>query len=738
MWYCALFFLVFSVTMTAQPSDILLAGNLTGLQIARDPTGDLIVAGTAGVQIGEASFAPFYPPCSGGGDCGAIPTRFTDIYVAKLSPDGSRKQWDRIIGGSGFDFLRKVLVGPAGEIYLVVDTSSSDFPITAGTRFAGGSALLRLTAGGATDFSLFPVEREGAGIADLLLESSGGLLFTGTIGQTVNSVRFTGRMSMPGRTVQLSRFALGGTFLSRDRQGNVIIRGTAIGPEGAIETTPGAFQPHATLAFCGSASIGFPCPQQFIAKFAPDLQSLIFSTYLSGNSYTVPTGPAIELEDGSLFLAGTTRSTDYPTTADAFIRNYPSGVPFRFRSREDWASFATILSEDGARLEYSTYIGGAGTTQLTSASLRNQSTVVLRGLATTAFAGMPGRAQGCAPQDGRVTHYSFSEGFTYASFEADFNVESRRIARGAVRPDLSFDNQIVPTIETGDTLIAAPVLQTWTQASTEGELAARPDPQLTRSYAVLRQVPSHADAKPKLTCIEDTASLQSFAGEIAPGQLLTLFGDNLPIAQPAPFDSSQENLPTQLSGAELRIDGTAVPLLYASSSQINFVAPSTLTPGSKLSMELWVNGEQTASQQVSVVARKPSVFVRPGGTPGSCRYPEAAVVFAGGEPVTCENRAAAGDVVSFFFNGLGTGDQPDSLINQRTDIPPPGDLGVFFESGSWEVLYFGPAMGQPAGVWQANLRVPAKTTFGLRNVLFSFNQEMSPWLRGELWLSDPR
>jgi hypothetical protein len=53
-----------------------------------------------------------------------------DGVVACLSPDGSRLLYATYLGGSGDDGIRGMTIGPAGEIYLVGETTSADFPVS--------------------------------------------------------------------------------------------------------------------------------------------------------------------------------------------------------------------------------------------------------------------------------------------------------------------------------------------------------------------------------------------------------------------------------------------------------------------------------------------------------------------------------------------------------------------------------------------------------------------------------
>jgi len=84
-----------------------------------------------------------------------------------------------------------------------------------------------------------------------------------------------------------------------------------------------------------------------ISKLDPTASTLIFSTFLGGNNSD--TRPDIDVgEDGSLFIAGSTFSTDFPVTAGAF-QTTNSG---------DRTGFLTKLQSVGSALIFSTYLGG--------------------------------------------------------------------------------------------------------------------------------------------------------------------------------------------------------------------------------------------------------------------------------------------------------------------------------------------------------------------------------------------
>jgi hypothetical protein len=80
---------------------------------------------------------------------------------------------------------------------------------------------------------------------------------------------------------------------------------------------------------------------------------LNYSTYLGGNSDDMAAGIAVD-SNGNAFIAGTTFSTTFPTTSNAYIPE-----PLAANGGTSFATFVSELNPAGTQLLYSTYLAGS-------------------------------------------------------------------------------------------------------------------------------------------------------------------------------------------------------------------------------------------------------------------------------------------------------------------------------------------------------------------------------------------
>lgn len=150
-----------------------------------------------------------------------------------------------------------------------------------------------------------------------------------------------------------------GMTATYDYDGHLFTGGTVYGP--GYPTTPGAYK--TTTNLTGVSMI----TDVVITKFSPDGSTLVYSTYLGGGTATTGTETVNSLivnKQNELYAYGVTSSSDFPTTADAYNRNFKGGTPLQFmQNGTNFAAgtdiYVTKFNANGTALIGSTLIGGS-------------------------------------------------------------------------------------------------------------------------------------------------------------------------------------------------------------------------------------------------------------------------------------------------------------------------------------------------------------------------------------------
>ena len=250
----------------------------------------------------------------GQGSPGAIAAK---AEAAEL-PQGPRSilTYSTYLGGRSNDIVHAIAVDLQGNVYLVGETVSPDFPVTAG-------AFQPTHAGKpGNDCSIFT----GCYLSDAFvakLDSSGKIVYASYLGGSNADAAYG---------------------IAVDPQGNAYISGTTASPNfpvtaGAFQTTPGSNSTHA-----------------FVAKVNASGSALVYSTLLggSGSEYSVA-GVRID-GAGNAYVAGTTTSLNFPVTTGAFQSTAATASNPLFPLTH---GFVSKLNPTGSALTYSTYLSGS-------------------------------------------------------------------------------------------------------------------------------------------------------------------------------------------------------------------------------------------------------------------------------------------------------------------------------------------------------------------------------------------
>ncbi len=216
-----------------------------------------------------------------------------DIYVCKLDPSGKQIIYCTYIGSPNYDAIMDFKVNSAGEVVVFAYNGGGGFPTTPG-------AFDETYNGGLDDYAVLKLSADGS-----------SLVYSTYFGGDKNE--HEGRMAL-------------------DSNDNAYIFGITASQN--IPTTSGAYQ----TAYGG----GFR--DAVLAKFS-NTGSLTYCTYLGGSAFDY--GRAITInESGEVYLAGTTGSSNFPTTPNAYDQSISSS--------ED--VFIAKISASGSDLLYSTFI----------------------------------------------------------------------------------------------------------------------------------------------------------------------------------------------------------------------------------------------------------------------------------------------------------------------------------------------------------------------------------------------
>lgn len=320
-----------------------------------------------------------------------------DAFVSKLDATGSNLLYSTYLGGSGNDVGDELVVDGSGMIYVAGGTVSSDFPTTFGvpdSTFNGvrdvfltkiaplpGNPPVFSTYVGGSDYD----EPEDITLNGAYVYVTGGTFsfsFPTTAG--AYDVSFNGerdayvfKADTSTGAIVYSTF-LGGTKEENsgsvvvDANGNAYIAGSTQSPD--YPTTTGAYDRSMT----GAGDI-------FIAKLDATGANLLFSTYLGGNATEGNTKLAVDAAN-TVFVAGNSSSTDFPTTAVGYDTTFNGGSDV----------ILARLAADGSTVLYGTYFGGSGNDTTHGFGMNAQGQLFLGGSAAADFPATNGSFAGGA------------------------------------------------------------------------------------------------------------------------------------------------------------------------------------------------------------------------------------------------------------------------------------------------------------------------------------------------------
>ncbi len=625
---------------------------------------------------------------SGGSCAGGIALQpCFDVFAAKLNAAGSDIEWATYYGGLGNDIAAAASLADDGTLWIVGHTNSDDFPVPSGAAQTEGRGrndafALRLGPNGERRAATLIGGSDAEIAVDIAALEDGGAV-------AVGHTKSTDLPATDG--FQRDKRGVGertDVFVTRVGADAGSLRLTYLGGSGDDQAGGVAIGRGGQIWVAGATgSRDFPVTddaiQGALASDAPDAFLAVFNT-VSGRPYATYFGGSgadatkrVEADaDGRVYVLGSTESRDFPTTRGAALPVWKRSLTFLAR-----------FSNTAQRPDYSTYL--LGSAQDLAVDAEGQAWA-----AGVTGAGSPIFGSGALPAcNGNILRKISAEG-------------SRLLFSGFI-PGL------------GEIDVDPEGFLYTAGADATGGLRTTPDSfnqeHAGQSDVYLAKMAIETDRARSITCVENGASF--YAGEVAPGEIVTLFGSGLGPEAPAFLEVSEGGfVKSDLAGVRVLFDGVPGPLVYVEFNQINVVAPYALAGKSSTMIQLERDGELSDAFEAPVVDAHPGLFTRDSTGAGP-----AAIVNQDGTINTPENPAAAGSVVSLFGTGEGQTEPAgvDGLVTPETieTLPRPRlPVRVTIGNVEAEVTYAGAAPGFVSGVLQINVRIPAGTAPGLAPV----------------------
>ena len=639
--------------------------------IAVDSIGNTYVTGGAG-STNFPTTAPLQSALQGA----------EDVFVTKISPNGSAKLYSTYLGGGGPDEGRGIAVDVQGNAYITGSAGSIDFPTKNAIQDTpGGSGDAFVAKLNATGSALVFSTYLGANAIDfgsaIALDTAGNAYVTGSTFsanfptknafQSVKGAQedaFVAKINAAG-TAWVYATYLGGNNLD---QGNAIAVDAAGSAYITGYTQSTDFPLASPLRSSNASSV-----DAFASKLNPAGSALVYSTYLGGSATDYGTAIAVDAS-GSAYVTGIVTSDDFP------LAN-PIDNTLGSHAVDD--AFVTKFSPSGT-LDYSTYLGGGGADDPYALAVYQSGNVYITGRTNSS--------------DFPLNNAIQATRFAFDMFVTEINAAgSARLFSTFIGGTGSESGRGIAVDKLGNIHVAGegtstdfPVVKPL-QGTNGGGAGSQDGLVLLLGDAV----PSSG---PVITTVSDNLVE---GGAVVPGGWFYVKGSDLADVQRiwGSGDFTDPNtLPTNLNGVEVWVNGAPVPVYFISPGQVNAQAPSNIS--GTMTVQVFRLGLGSNIVTVPVAQLQPSIYFY---QVNSKNY--AAALFQDyslmGDPaiVPGTHKARPGDIIQLYASGLGPAPSGTVLSS------PVPITGVGVTSGTTDAQVLAAALVAP-GQFQVNFTVP--------------------------------
>jgi uncharacterized protein (TIGR03437 family) len=202
-------------------------------------------------------------------------------------------------------------------------------------------------------------------------------------------------------------------------------------------------------------------------------------------------------------------------------------------------------------------------------------------------------------------------------------------------------------------------------------------------------------------------------GGLVPGEVISIFGDNLGPATLAPLQIGADGttLFTTLGSTQVLIGGDPVPLIFSQQKQVSAIVPYSISAKTLVDVQVKLDFVLSNAVTMPIANVSPALFSVDGTGKG-----QGAILNQNNSVNSSTNPAHPGDVLLLFGTGDGLRDPllMEGQLTPKVEPLPRTKLPVQVTVGgiSATVSYAGGAPGLVAGVLQVNIKLPDDVTVG--------------------------
>jgi uncharacterized protein (TIGR03437 family) len=598
--------------------------------IAVDGSGNAYVTGFTNSPKFPATAGAYQTACgfvgtSGMSNCPGAQSAF----LTKLSPTGSLV-YSTFFGHSNETGVA-IAVDSKGQAYIAGDTVDQCAALSGGNA-VGPATCFPTTANAVLPGSTFNQtlnpnnDNQGSAFISVFDAAGASLLYSSLFGGTGNQSTGNGHATY-------------GSGVAVDASGNFYLAGTT--GSNQLPVTPGAFQ----TTYYGNQNPGTSTATRgFVAKFKPVSSgaSLLYTTYLGGTDPTqlayadFVSGIAADAA-GNAYVSGNA-SYDFPATPGAY-----DATPCPSDSICENRGFLAKLNPAGSALAWATFVGNPVRPDLSAADTISPPRLDAAG--NVYVGGIAGDNTEVPSVNPLQPANSFA-----GAYVTMFNPTGSTVYFSTVIYNPAMNGQIFNSgvdVDSQGNIYVAGYSSSTGLPSTAGAFQTAP---AGGTDAFIAKISPPVASSPTVTVV---ANAEGDGPTIAPNTWVEIKGSGLGPAgdtriwQGSDFVKGQ--MPTQLDGVSVTMNGESAYVYYISPVQVNVLTPPDLAPG-PVTVKVTSGGITSAAFTAQARPLSPSFFV-----------------FAGGY------------VIGSHLNGTLLG--PTSLYPGSSTPAQPGELVVLYANG---------------------------------------------------------